>query len=98
LDRHRLRIRDQSASVTMCPVKSDTKPRTNRAVPRNNGEGGALLAAFGEAEPTPECGFAGSGFLPMPHPYLAVHHGKRTRVCRNCSLGGAENAGVELLH
>uniref|UniRef100_A0A0A9DIA4 Uncharacterized protein n=1 Tax=Arundo donax TaxID=35708 RepID=A0A0A9DIA4_ARUDO len=56
LDRHRLRIRDQSASVTTCPVKRDTNPRTNRAIPRNNGEGGALLAALGDAAPPPPQG------------------------------------------
>lgn len=57
LGRHRLRIRAQSASVTTCPVKRDTNPRTNSAVPRNTGEGDAFLAALGEeaaAPPPPE--------------------------------------------
>jgi hypothetical protein len=79
LDCHRLRIRDQSASVTTCPVNKDTNPRTKRAVPRNTREGGALRAALGEAAPAPppplakECGFpAASGFLPMPCFYQFV--------------------------
>ena len=45
-------------------------------MPRNTGEGWALLAAFGEAEPAPECGLGGSGFLPMPHAYQVVTHGR----------------------
>lgn len=71
----------------MCPVKRDTNPRTNRAVPRNTGEGCALLAALGEAPPPPECGFAGSGFLPIPRPYQLVPLGHQF-------LGGAADAGV----
>jgi len=34
-------------------VNRDTNPRTNSAVPRNTGEGGAFRAVLGEEAPPP---------------------------------------------